>query len=176
MSKLDKHLVEKEKIYIEGGTHTIVHLPAILCFVFTMMFLLPFVAQYNSDDPSRSMPFLVLSLIFFAGMVFFVVYGLLLRGANLYAMTNRRVLLKNGIFQRQLVEIPLQEVESIQIEQGSIGKLINFGTLVVARKNDEPESVPLISRPEHCLAVSNQVMEKFAQAYERAMQRAANQE
>ena len=169
MSKLDKHLVENEKIFIEGNTHTVVHAPAVICFVFTMMFVLPFVAQYNPDDPSGSMLLLILSAVFFAGMVFFVAYGLLMRGAMIYAITNRRILIKSAIFQRELVDIPLPDVDRIYMEQGGLGEVFNFGTLVVARKEGEEESVPLISRPEKMLETSNQVMERFAKAYDQMM-------
>ena len=170
MGKLDKHLISNERIFIEGGTHTIVHLPAILCFVLTMMFLLPFAVQYNPDDPSDSILLLVLSAIFFAAMVFFVVYGLLMRGAMIYAITNRRVLIKSAIFQRELVDIPLPEVDSIYMEQGGLGKVFNFGTLVINRKQGEEESVSLISRPDKIVEISNQVMERFARAYEQIKQ------
>lgn len=170
MGKFDKHLAENEKIYIEGGAHTIVHLPAIVCFGLTMMFVLPFAVQYNRDDPSGSMLLLALSAIFFAAMVFFVVFGLLLRGAKLYAITNRRILIKNGIFQRELAEIPLPKVESISMEQGGLGKIVNFGTLVVNRKQGEEEIVSLISRPDKIVAISNQVMERFARVYEQRKQ------
>ena len=170
MGKLDKHLVENEKIFIEGNTHTVVHTPAILSFLLTMIFVLPFAVQYNPDNPSSSVFLLILSAIFFATMVFFVVYGLLMRGAMIYAITNRRILMKSAIFQRELVDIPLPDVESISMEQGSLGKLFNFGTLVVRRKQGDEERVPLISRPEKVLETSNQVMERFAKAYERMMQ------
>ena len=172
MSKLDKHLVDKEKIYIEGGTHTVVHMPAILCFVLTMMFVLPFAVQYNPDDPSGSVLLLVLSVIFFAAMVFFVIFGLLMRGARIFAITNRRILMKNGIFQRELVDIPLPDVESIHIAQGGLGKVFNFGTMTVTMKQGGQESVSLISRPEKILETSNQVMERFTKAYEQIMHRA----
>jgi membrane protein YdbS with pleckstrin-like domain len=172
MGKFDKHLAENEKIYIEGGAHTVVHLPAIVCFGLTMMFVLPFAVQHNPDDPSSGMLLLALSAIFFAAMVFFVILGLLLRGAKLYAITNRRVLIKNAIFQRELTEIPLPKVENISMEQGSLGKVFNFGTLVVSQKQGEKEIVSLISRPDKIVDISNQVMERFAKAYEQMKQKA----
>ena len=172
MSKLEKHLVENEKIFIEGNTHTVIHAPAVICFVLTMMFVLPFAVQYNPDDPSGSVFLLVFSVIFFAGMLFFVIYGLLMRGANIFAITNRRILIKNAIFQRELIEILLPDVESIHMEQDGLGKVFNFGTMIVIRKEGEEESVSLISRPENILETSNQVMERFAKAYEKMKQRA----
>ena len=48
------------------------------------------------------------------------------------AVTTRRVIVKHGFISRQTVEMNLNKVESIQVEQGVLGRIFNFGTLIVA--------------------------------------------
>ncbi len=48
------------------------------------------------------------------------------------AVTTRRVFVKHGFIRRQTIEMNLGKVESIQVEQGVLGRLFNFGTLVFA--------------------------------------------
>jgi uncharacterized membrane protein YdbT with pleckstrin-like domain len=48
------------------------------------------------------------------------------------AVTTKRIIVKHGFIRRQTVEINLDKVESIQVEQGLLGRLFNFGTLIVA--------------------------------------------
>jgi uncharacterized membrane protein YdbT with pleckstrin-like domain len=48
------------------------------------------------------------------------------------AVTTKRVIVKHGFVRRQTIEINLNRVESIQVEQGLLGRLFNFGTLIVS--------------------------------------------
>ncbi|MBI9050995.1 MAG: PH domain-containing protein [Anaerolineaceae bacterium] len=170
MGKLDKHLIPNEKIFLEGGAHTIVHLPAMLGFMVTMAFVLPFSLNYNAEASSSGNVLLFFSVLFFILMIFFVVFGLLMRRGITYAVSNRRVLVKGAVFQRALTEIPLQAVEGINMHQGTLGKLFNFGTLTVIHTDGQQVSVPMLSKPEHLLKNSNQILDKFQKAYEQYQQ------
>ena len=48
------------------------------------------------------------------------------------AVTNRRFIVKHGFVRRQTVEMNLSKVESLQVEQGVLGRLFDFGTLVIS--------------------------------------------
>lgn len=47
------------------------------------------------------------------------------------AFTNKRVIAKYGFISRKTVEINLAKVESMQVDQGVIGHIFNFGTLII---------------------------------------------
>ncbi len=63
------------------------------------------------------------------------------------AVTTRRVIVKTGFVSRQTVEINLNKVESIQVNQGVLGRMLDFGTLVVAGTGTSHEPIAGISRP-----------------------------
>jgi uncharacterized membrane protein YdbT with pleckstrin-like domain len=48
------------------------------------------------------------------------------------AVTSKRVIVKHGFISRQTVEMNLSKVESILVEQGALGRMFNFGTLIVS--------------------------------------------
>jgi uncharacterized membrane protein YdbT with pleckstrin-like domain len=39
---------------------------------------------------------------------------------------------KTGFISRRTVELNLQKVESVQVDQGFLGRMLNFGTVVIA--------------------------------------------
>ena len=48
------------------------------------------------------------------------------------AVTTKRVIVKHGFIRRQTVEMNLNRVESVQVEQGVMGRMLDFGTLLIA--------------------------------------------
>lgn len=63
------------------------------------------------------------------------------------AITNRRVIAKFGFISRRTVEINISKVESIQVDQGILGRMFNFGTLVISGAGDPQAPIPGISDP-----------------------------
>lgn len=73
----------------------------------------------------------VLLPLFGLRLVFLAVAYVRFKSVEL-ALTNKRVIVKHGFIRRQTVEMNLNKVESIQVQQGVLGRLFDFGTLVVA--------------------------------------------
>jgi len=74
---------------------------------------------------------LLLLPAFGIGLIFLVIAYVRYKSVEL-AVTTKRLIVKHGFVRRQTVEINLNRVESIQVEQGLLGRLFNFGTLIVA--------------------------------------------
>jgi uncharacterized membrane protein YdbT with pleckstrin-like domain len=73
----------------------------------------------------------VLTPAFGVGLIFLAVAYVRYKSVEL-AVTTKRVMVKHGFIRRQTVEMNLNKVESIQVEQGVLGRVFNFGTLIVA--------------------------------------------
>jgi uncharacterized membrane protein YdbT with pleckstrin-like domain len=69
--------------------------------------------------------------VFGAGLIFLVVAYVRYQSTEL-AVTTKRVIVKHGFIRRRTVEINLSKVESIQVDQGVLGRVFDFGTLIVA--------------------------------------------
>ena len=88
----------------------------------------------------------VLLAVVGVGLVLLAVAWVKQRSTEL-AVTNRRVITKFGFIRRDTVEFNLQKVESLQVQQGVIGRLLGFGTIVVAGGGLPQAPVPGIRDP-----------------------------
>jgi uncharacterized membrane protein YdbT with pleckstrin-like domain len=48
------------------------------------------------------------------------------------AITNKRAIAKTGLIQRRTIEMFLEKIESIQVDQGVLGRLLDFGTVIIS--------------------------------------------
>ena len=63
------------------------------------------------------------------------------------AITTKRVIVKVGFIRRSTVEININKVESIQVDQEILGRMFNFGTLVIAGAGNPQAPIVGISSP-----------------------------
>ncbi|GAB4569303.1 MAG: hypothetical protein Tsb007_46170 [Rhizobacter sp.] len=63
------------------------------------------------------------------------------------AITTKRVIVKSGFIRRSTVEININKVESIQVDQEVLGRLFNFGTLIISGAGNPQAPITGISAP-----------------------------
>jgi len=63
------------------------------------------------------------------------------------AVTNKRVIAKFGFVTRQTIELNVAKIESVQVEQSVLGRVFDFGSIIVAGGGNPFEKVPSISHP-----------------------------
>ena len=63
------------------------------------------------------------------------------------AVTNKRVIAKTGFISRHTIEMNINKVESIQVTQSIFGRILNFGTLIIAGTGSQQAPIPGISDP-----------------------------
>lgn len=80
------------------------------------------------------------------GLIFLVMAYIRYKTTEL-AITSKRVIAKFGFISRRTVEINISKVESIQVDQGILGRLFDFGTLLVSGAGDPQAPIPGISEP-----------------------------
>ena len=80
------------------------------------------------------------------GLIFWLVAFIRYKTTEL-AFTNKRVIAKFGFISRQTVELNIAKVESIQVSQGILGRIFNFGTLVISGSGNPQAPIPGISEP-----------------------------
>ncbi|MCB5196765.1 PH domain-containing protein [Deefgea salmonis] len=94
-------------------------------------------------------PLIVLGLLTISigiGLIFWLVAFIRYKTTEL-AFTNKRVIAKFGFISRQTVELNISKVESIQVNQGILGRIFNFGTLVISGSGNPQAPIPGISEP-----------------------------
>lgn len=63
------------------------------------------------------------------------------------AITNRRVIAKFGFIRRNTVEINLEKVEALRVEQGLLGRMLNYGTIFISGAGTSVAPIPNIAAP-----------------------------
>lgn len=62
-------------------------------------------------------------------------------------ITNKRLIAKTGFISRKTIEMQLRKIESIQVQQGIFGRILDFGTLEISGAGNPAVSVAKISDP-----------------------------
>jgi uncharacterized membrane protein YdbT with pleckstrin-like domain len=88
----------------------------------------------------------VVTLIVVVGLVFLIWAWIRVRSTEL-AITNRRIIAKFGFVKRHTVEINLEKVESLRVEQGVWGRILNFGTIFISGSGSSVAPIPNIADP-----------------------------
>jgi uncharacterized membrane protein YdbT with pleckstrin-like domain len=98
-----------------------------------------------TQAPLIALGFLFL-IAFGLGLIFWLVAYVRYKTTEL-AFTNKRVIAKSGFIRRQTIEINIAKVESIQVQQDILGRLFNYGTLVIGGAGESQAPIVGISNP-----------------------------
>jgi uncharacterized membrane protein YdbT with pleckstrin-like domain len=69
------------------------------------------------------------------------------RATTELVLTNRRVISKFGVLSRDTVEIGFAKIESIRVKQGLLGRMLNYGDLVITGSGATHAPIPNIRNP-----------------------------
>ncbi|MFN8311116.1 MAG: PH domain-containing protein [Chitinophagales bacterium] len=64
-----------------------------------------------------------------------------------FAITNKRVVIKTGLISRKTFEMNLNKIESVNVDQSIMGRLLGFGTITIIGTGGTRESFPDINHP-----------------------------
>lgn len=120
MKFLTTYLQHGEEIRYRAGIHIFLFLqPAILLGIGFMCYL----------DSVSITHYLGVTLLFL-GLVS-LVQRVLVKVGSIYAVTNKRVIIKTGVISRRTVELVLAKCEGIQVTQDILGRIFGYGSIVV---------------------------------------------
>ena len=141
MSYVQHVLQPGEQIRQVSSLHWIIYWPGVA------VLLLAVVAYWLSD--TRLLP----------GIWRYTAYALALVGVALLiqqwfrwwvteiAVTNRRVIYKKGLIRRQTNEMNMDKVESVQIDQSILGRMLDYGNVKILGTGEGFETLSTIARP-----------------------------
>ena len=91
-------------------------------------------------------PGIILLPVFGVGLVFLLIAFIRYKTTEL-AITNKRVIAKFGFISRHTIELNINKVEGIQVTQGILGRIFNFGSLIISGTGAQQAPIPGISNP-----------------------------
>ena len=109
--------------------------------VFLIGILVCGVGPFTQEDPPLSIK---------TGLIISAIFLLIIarRWSNLYILTNRRVVVRGGLFARDNMEIALHNVRDIEMHQGVTLRLVQAGHLLVRSQVPNEENIIMYGQPD----------------------------
>ena len=98
----------------------------------------------SSAEPGVMVP--AAGVVAVLGLLTFVA-AIVRRNSTELAVTNRRIIAKFGFIGRRTVEMNLTKIESVRVEQSVLGRLFDFGSLIVVGTGSSLDPIPFIAHP-----------------------------
>lgn len=89
---------------------------------------------------------IILSFVFGIGLLLLIIAYLNVKTTEL-ALTNKRVIAKFGFIRRTTVELRVEKIESLGVDQGILGRLLGYGSIVVRGSGGTNTPIPNIANP-----------------------------
>lgn len=121
MSYLENNLTQGENVVYQANIHWFLFVRPVLLLVLGYLFY--------SAISSGFIHWIGIILLIFG--VLSLVERLSIKIGSIYAVTNKRIILKSGIIKRDALELMLHKCEGIRINQGIWGRITGFGTIIV---------------------------------------------
>ena len=123
MSLSKNNMMEGETVICEAKFHYMLYwLPILLTL---LAVALPFIPIGENTLKYR----LIFSGIF---LVLALLWYIVINNGKKFVLTNKRIILKTGISRRNSTELMLRKCESINVQQTILGRILNYGDVVVS--------------------------------------------
>lgn len=133
MGFIDSNLMNEETVVYRSKLHWIVFRWTILVLAITFVMI-----SAEGIEPAIG-GFLLAAII---GALNFITYS-----TSEFGVTNKRVLIKVGLIKRHSIETLLSKIEGIQVNQGIIGRILGYGTIVITGTGGTREPFAMIASP-----------------------------
>jgi uncharacterized membrane protein YdbT with pleckstrin-like domain len=136
MSYVDDHLLPGERVVYRAHIHKLSFLGPVALAVILIVAggLLISVEQ-------------IASIVVFAAALIPLIWAYVVYSSSEFAVTDKRVIIKVGFIQRRTVETMLSKVEGIEVNQGIIGRMLDYGTIVISGTGGTKEMFRNIAAP-----------------------------
>jgi uncharacterized membrane protein YdbT with pleckstrin-like domain len=157
MRYINSTLLREEKIVFATRPHWIVFGPTVISLILSLLIWI-----YGADKGALNLriagePFYAWASWFCLAMALYLgVRAWVMYMFSEYGITNKRVIMKTGVIQRDAFETFLPRVEGINVWQSVIGRVINYGTITVVGTGGTRDSFPQIPDPIHFRQVIQQ--------------------
>ncbi len=98
-------------------------------------------------------------LMLVAGIMFGVAY--ITKHYLVLVLTNKRVLVRSGLIRMDTVQLPIERLESIEIERTLPGMTLGYGSIVLTGTGSRVMGVPFVDSPHLFRRLADQVVYKY---------------
>ena len=157
MSYIQKSLLDGEEIIYLTRRHKIIFTyPVVWLLIAISLFAVKYIFVFKPeiDFAFRIFAGIFLSVAILHALVIWINYL-----CAEFGITNQRVIVKEGFLKRKTIEVFLKSVESVQVDQSILGRILNFGTVIVSGTGGVTDPLNMIRNP---LDFKKQVQQRLA--------------
>jgi uncharacterized membrane protein YdbT with pleckstrin-like domain len=141
---IDEILQPGEKVLYSTNAHWIFYLPAIAVWIVALVLL---ILSRATITESVILLCLAASAVVAIAALYWTVKAWFHRWTTETDVTNRRVVHKTGFVKRRTFEMSLDKVESVDVNQSILGRLLNYGNVTVRGVGEGAETIRTIAAP-----------------------------
>jgi uncharacterized membrane protein YdbT with pleckstrin-like domain len=138
-------LQPNERIVMIGRLHWIIYRHAIMLLIVGIALLL--IENNLVGANTRSYVIGVTAAVFGVAIAISFIRAWFIQWITELAITDRRVIYKRGFISRHTVEMNMDKVESVDVDQSLIGRLLDYGTINVHGTGEGFESLKGVAHP-----------------------------
>ena len=141
---IDDILQPGEKVLYSTNAHWVFFLPAIAGWILVAVFVV-----LSGMVPGGPVVAVCLSLAAIAGVfaIYKTIAGWFHRWTTETDVTNLRVVHKTGFIKRRTFEMSLDKVESVDVNQSILGRILNYGDVTILGVGEGKETISTIASP-----------------------------
>jgi len=141
---IDNILQPGEKVLYSTNAHWIFYWPAIVAWIVALFLLL-----LSRQTTAEGIVLLCLSAAAVVAIValYWTVKAWFHRWTTETDVTNMRVVHKTGFINRKTFEMSLDKVESVDVNQSILGRILNYGSVTVRGVGEGTETIDTIASP-----------------------------
>lgn len=150
-SYITESLSRDEKLIYATRPHWIIFLPSIFIIFSALIVFLYLPKLMLFDHPLwHGLYFYQLAAIFvLLTGVFSLLGAYVIYASSEYGITNKRIIMKQGVIQRRTTEIFLSKIESINISQSIMGRISGYGGIIIVGTGGTTDYYNNVPNPVH---------------------------
>lgn len=164
MSYIQDNLLPDEKILIKSKITPAVFLSPFLVFIFSLFLLgisLNLASKYDEYEATLgAILFCLTGIIFISSLLGAIIAGIRMLTTE-FAVTNKRVIARSGFIRKTSLDLLLTKIESVEVKQNMIGRLLKFGTITLTGTGGTHQSFRGILDPISTKQKINQIVEQI---------------
>jgi len=138
MSYIDSNLLDGEHVVFRTRLHWLLFMGPVLLIVIVLLPGAGFLAS-STWSGYAWIPMALAALV--------LVTTFIKRQSSDFAVTNKRVMMKVGVFSTRSIELLLNKIEAIAVEQSLLGRMVGFGDIVITGSGGTKEAFARIQSP-----------------------------
>ncbi|MCX7920150.1 MAG: PH domain-containing protein [bacterium] len=145
MGYIDRNLVAGEHVVFRTKLHWIIYTKSIILLILAILVYL-LGMFYPIVEDIRRFYYIIASVLIFLSVILFIPAWLKYISSE-FGVTTSRVLIKVGFISRNSFELLISKIEGIGVDQSILGRILNYGTIIVSGTGGTKESFALIAKP-----------------------------